>query len=388
MNYKVLTLKKGKEKFLSRKHPWIFSGALKELPSSIDEGSLVEVHDFKGNFQAFGFYYKKSIAVRIISFTPILDAEELISNKLKAAIKYRKQTDILKENYTNCCRLVFAEGDGLTGLIIDRYVDTAVVQIHQEGWIPFLPLIAKVLMEEENINHVYSKPSEKVSVPENAKGTIAGSSEHTVALEHGNKFNIDWEHGQKTGFFIDQRESRKRLGEFSKGKKVLNTFSYSGGFSIYALKAGAELAVSVDISAAAIELANENAKLNGVADRHKGIASDVFEHLKTDGDTYDVIILDPPAFAKNQRSVHNAVQGYKRLNLAAIRKIKPGGIIFTFSCSQHVGPQLFEDTIRAAAIESGREIRIMEKLIQPADHPVNIYHPEGEYLKGFILQIQ
>lgn len=387
MNYKVLSLKKGKERFLDRKHPWIFSGAFKELPKHIDEGTLVEVNDFKGNFQAFGFFYHKSIAVRIISFSPVIDVNDLIVSKIKAAISYRRQTGILKEGYTDCCRLVFAEGDGLSGVIIDKYVDTAVIQIHQEGWIPFLPLIADTLMQEEGINHVYSKPKDKVVIPENLVGTLVGSSKNTVALEHGHKFNIDWIGGQKTGFFIDQRESRHRLAHFCEGKKVLNTFSYSGGFSIYALKAGAEQAVSVDISAAAIELANENAELNGVADRHKGIASDVFEHLKTDGDTYDVIVLDPPAFAKNQRSAHNAVQGYKRLNLAAMKKIKEGGIIFTFSCSQHVGPQLFEDTVRAAAIESGRNIRIMEKLIQPADHPVNIYHPEGEYLKGLILHV-
>ena len=387
MNYKVLSLKKGKERFLARKHPWIFSGAFKELPQGIEEGALVEVTDHKGNFQAVGFFYRKSIAVHIVSFSPVENIDNLIREKLKASITYRRQTGILKDGYTNCCRLVFAEGDGLSGVIIDKYVDTAVVQIHQEGWIPFLPLIADTLMEENDINHVYSKPKDKVVVPEHYSGTLAGSSTNTVALEHGHKFNIDWVGGQKTGFFIDQRESRFRLAHFCEGKKILNTFSYSGGFSIYALNAGAELAVSVDISEAAIKLANENAELNGVEDRHKGIAADVFEHLKTDGDLYDVIVLDPPAFAKNQRSVHNAVQGYKRLNLAAMKKIKSGGIIFTFSCSQHVGSQLFEDTIRAAAIESGRDIRIMEKLIQPADHPVNIYHPEGEYLKGLILHI-
>ncbi|WP_417612943.1 class I SAM-dependent rRNA methyltransferase [Owenweeksia hongkongensis] len=387
MNYNTISLKKGKEKFLHRKHPWIFSGAFKELPQDFEEGSIIEVLDFKGNFQALGFFHRKSIAVNILSFEPVENVEDLIIQKIKRALDYRNQTEVLKDNYTDCCRLVFGEGDNLSGLIIDKYADTAVIQIHLEGWIPYLQLIADTLMKEDHINHVFSKPADKISVPHNMIGTLAGESSRTVALEHGLKFNIDWEGGQKTGFFIDQRENRKCLADFSKGKKVLNTFSYSGGFSIYALQAGAELAVSVDISEAAVQLANENAELNNVADRHKGIASDVFEHLKNDGDQYDVIILDPPAFAKNHRSVHNAVQGYKRLNLAAMKKIKEGGIIFTFSCSQHVGAQLFEDTLRAAAIESGRNIKIMDRLTQPIDHPINIYHPEGEYLKGFILHI-
>lgn len=387
MNYNSISLKKGKERFLSRKHPWIFSGAFKELPHDFEEGSVVEVLDFKGNFQALGFFHRKSIAVNILSFEPVENIDELIVTKIKKALDYRKQVGILNDPQTDCCRLVFGEGDNLSGLIIDKYADTAVVQIHLEGWIPYLNLIADTLMAEDNINHVFSKPADKISVPHDKVGTLAGESSKTVALEHGHKFNIDWEGGQKTGFFIDQRENRKRLADFSHGKKVLNTFSYSGGFSIYALQAGAELAVSVDISEAAVQLANENAELNNVADRHKGIAADVFEHLKNDGDQYDVIILDPPAFAKNHRSVHNAVQGYKRLNLAAMKKIKEGGIIFTFSCSQHIGAQLFEDTLRAAAIESGRNIKIMDRLTQPVDHPINIYHPEGEYLKGFILHV-
>lgn len=387
MNYNTISLKKGKEKFLQRKHPWIFSGAFKELPQDFEEGCVVQVLDFKGNFQALGLFHRKSIAVNILSFESVENVEQLIVSKLKKAINYRNQVGALKDGYTNCCRLVFGEGDNLSGLIIDKYADTAVIQIHLEGWIPYLKLIADTLMEDETINHVYSKPADKVSVPIDLMGTLAGESSETVALEHGHKFNIDWKGGQKTGFFIDQRENRNRLADFCDGKKVLNTFSYSGGFSIYALKAGAELAVSVDISEAAVQLANENAELNNIADKHKGIAADVFEHLKNDGDQYDVIILDPPAFAKNHRSVHNAVQGYKRLNLAAMKKIKEGGIIFTFSCSQHVGAQLFEDTLRAAAIESGRNIKIMDRLTQPIDHPINIYHPEGEYLKGFILHV-
>lgn len=387
MNYNSISLKKGKERFLSRKHPWIFSGAFKELPHDFEEGSVVEVLDFKGNFQALGFFHRKSIAVNILSFERVENIDELIISKIIKALNYRKQVEILNDTQTDCCRLVFGEGDNLSGLIIDKYADTAVVQIHLEGWIPYLNLIADTLMAEDNINHVFSKPADKISVPHDKVGTLAGESSKTVALEHGHKFNIDWEGGQKTGFFIDQRENRRRLADFSHGKKVLNTFSYSGGFSIYALQAGAELAISVDISEAAVQLANENAELNNVADRHKGIAADVFEHLKNDGDQYDVIILDPPAFAKNHRSVHNAVQGYKRLNLAAMKKIKEGGIIFTFSCSQHIGAQLFEDTLRAAAIESGRNIKIMDRLTQPVDHPINIYHPEGEYLKGFILHV-
>lgn len=387
MKYDVLTLKKGKESFLQRRHPWIFSGAFKRLPEDVEEGSLVEVHDNKGNFRALGFFYRKSIAVRVLSFEPVEEVTTLVTEKLLAALRYRATINIKKDEHTNCCRLVFAEGDGLSGLIIDQYAETAVVQIHHDGWAPFLPHIAKVLMEVEGINHVYSKPSDKINIDDNLKGSLAGDSKKTTVIEHGHLFYIDWKTGQKTGFFIDQRESRKRLADFCDGKKVLNTFSYSGGFSIYALKSGATEAVSVDISASAIELANHNATLNNVEDRHKGIAADVFDHLKSDGDQYDVIILDPPAFAKSQRSMHNAVQGYKRLNLAAMQRIKPGGLIFTFSCSQHISLQLFTDTLRAAAIESGRKIRLVERLVQPADHPVNIYHPEGEYLKGYIIEV-
>ena len=387
MNYNTISLKKGKEKFLHRKHPWIFSGAFKELPQDFEEGCVVEVLDFKGNFQAMGLFHRKSIAVNILSFEPVENVEQLIVSKLQKALNYRHQVQVLKEGYTDCCRLVFGEGDNLSGLIIDKYADTAVVQIHLEGWIPDLQLIADTLMEDEKINHVFSKPADKISVPHNMIGTLAGESSQTIALEHGHKFNIDWEAGQKTGFFIDQRENRQLLAQYSKGKKVLNTFCYSGGFSVYALQAGAKTVHSVDSSQKAIDLTDANIQLNQFKN-HQSFVSDTLTYLKENTIDYDVIILDPPAFAKSKKAQHNAIQGYKRLNLMALKQIKPGGILFTFSCSQAIHRKMFYDTLTAAAIESGRKISVLHHLSQPADHPVNIYHPEGEYLKGLVLYVE
>ncbi|MGB0178168.1 MAG: class I SAM-dependent rRNA methyltransferase, partial [Owenweeksia sp.] len=256
---------------------------------------------------------------------------------------------------------------------------------HHAGWTPFLHLIQRKLTEKL-VKFVYYKPADKMD--QSGKGWLTQKPDdgHEV-MEYGHRFQVDWEEGQKTGFFLDQRENRKKLADFATGRTVLNTFSYTGGFSIYALKAGAQKVVSVDISQAAIDLANENARLNGLSEKHTGITSDVLQYLKSEGGNFDIIILDPPAFSKSRRTIHNAVQGYKRLNSKAISEIKSGGLIFTFSCSQHMTAQLFEDTIRAAAIEAGRPVRIVERLGQPADHPVNIYHPEGAYLKGLILAV-
>ncbi len=388
MKYNTLQLKKGKEKVLERKHPWMFSGAFQTIPEGLEEGELVEIRDSRGGFRALGFYLPAQITVKVLSFEKTEDPGLLISQKLEAAIAYRTDLGLLDDPDMNCLRLVFGEGDGLPGLIIDKYDRTAVMQIHHIGWVPFLHLIANTLIKMGTADHVYNKPSEKINVDEAVFGSLAGNDDNRIIKEHGHLFEIDWAGGQKTGFFIDQRENRKRVGELATGKSVLNTFSYTGGFSVYALRAGATSVVSVDSSKPAIELANKNAELNGVAERHRGVAQDVFEHLKAEGDRYDIIILDPPAFAKSLKAQHNAVQAYKRLNLMAMEKIKPGGLIFTFSCSQHISPQLFEDTVRAAAIASGRPIRVVEKLKQPADHPVNIFHPEGAYLKGMILRVE
>ena len=387
MQFKQLKLKKGKEKVLARRHPWMFSGAFKFIPDELEEGELTEVLDTWGNFQALGFFLRGQISVKVLSFQPVQDPENLIKSKLKAALQFRSDIGLMHQLNTNCLRLVFGEGDGLPGLIIDKYDQTAVLQIYHKGWIPFLQFIADYLIHSGNVKHVYNKASEKIGLQEEVFGSISGEDPNRIVKEHGHLFQVDWERGQKTGFFIDQRENRKRVGELARGKSLLNTFSYTGGFSVYALKAGATSVVSVDSSAPAIELANQNAILNEVADRHRGITQDVFEHLKAHGDQYDIVVLDPPAFAKSKRALHNAVQAYKRLNLMAMQRIKPGGTIFTFSCSQHMSMQLFEDTIRAASISSGRNMRLVERLAQPADHPVNMFHPEGAYLKGLLLRV-
>lgn len=384
-NYRILTLVKGKEKALERKHPWVFSGAFKALPSDAEEGEIVQVNTAAGHCCGMGFYRPGSIRVMLFCFEAVEDVSTFLQEKLKAALNYRKAIGFFDNSETNSFRLAFGEGDGLPGLIIDKYAETAVIQMHQRGWLPFQDMLAKTLVEHAQVKQVYSKPTEKSGIV--PRYLIDANLRESEVLENGNRFIIDWEGGQKTGFFLDQRNSRQRLGALVKGKTVLNTYAYTGGFSIYALAAGAKKVISVDLSEPAINLANKNAEINGFAAKHTGITSDVLEYLKAEETLFDLIILDPPAFSKSRRTVHNAVQAYKRLNLAAIKKIKPGGLIFTFSCSQHVSPQLFMDTLRAAGIESGRSVRVMEKLVQPADHPINLFFPEGEYLKGAILEI-
>jgi 23S rRNA (cytosine1962-C5)-methyltransferase len=384
-SYKTLTLLKGKEKALNRKHPWVFSGAFAESAETPEEGEVVKVNTASGECCGMGFYRNGGIRVLLFSFKEVDDIKAFFTNQLEKAIELRKQLGFFKDKNTNCFRLCFGEGDAMPGLVIDKYGATAVIQVHHNGWQDFLKVISEILLSQANINQVYSKPSAKTGLvsrylhkPETANNEVQ---------ENGNRFIIDWEGGQKTGFFIDQRQNRKRLSEMAKGKSVLNTFAYTGGFSVYALAAGAQKVVSVDLSAPAIELANENAKLNGFSEQHTGIVSDVVEHLKNEGDQYDIIVLDPPAFSKSKRTVHKAVQAYKRLNMLAFKRIKPGGLIFTFSCSQHISAQLFIDTLRAAGIESEREIQVLEKLGQPIDHPMNLFFPEGEYLKGAILRV-
>lgn len=384
-NYRILTLAKGKEKALSRKHPWVFSGAFKALPSDAEEGEIIQVNTAGGVCCGMGFYRPGSIRVMLFAFSLMEDVHNYLAEKLKAAIAYRKQMGFFDNAKTNSFRLVFGEGDGLPGLIIDKYAETAVLQMHQRGWLPLQDMLAKTLVAAADVKQVYSKPTEKTGIL--PRYIVDANIRESEVLENGNRFLIDWEDGQKTGFFIDQRNNRQNLGALAKGKTVLNTYAYTGGFSIYALAGGAKKVVSVDLSEPAIALANKNAILNGFAGKHTGATSDVLEYLKTDNTKYDIIVLDPPAFSKSRRTVHNAIQAYKRLNLAAINKIKPGGLIFTFSCSQHVSPQLFMDTLRAAGIESGKSVRIVEKLVQPADHPINLFFPEGEYLKGAVLEV-
>ena len=377
---KTLQLKRGKEKPVFRKHPWIFSGAFIKLDRSIDAGDWVEVLDSDENFICVGHFTPGSIAIRVMSYEKINDKEAFYSQKIEAAYIYRTGLNLFGEN-TSIYRLIFGEGDGLPGLIVDNYNGNLVIQCHSAGMQNDAQIIADALKKLPiQISTIYVKHEKEGEF-------LLGNTEMTTGLENGNQFLVNWQSGQKTGFFIDQRENRKILGELSNGKNVLNVFSYTGGFSIYALKNGASKVVSVDLSADAIDMANKNAQLNGVSENHEGYAVDAFEYLKNEAINFDIVILDPPAFAKRRNAIHNAVQGYKRLNALAMKKMKKGSILFTFSCSQNISRQLFNDTVRAAAIEAKRDIRIMKQLVQPEDHPINMFHPEGEYLKGLVLYI-
>ncbi len=387
---KTLQIYNKKTDAIKRKHPWIFSGAISSDVSDFENGDLVKVTDNKGNFLAIGHFQHATISVRILAFEEINIDEKFFFLKLNQAFELRKSLNLLHSN-NNIFRLVHGEGDGLPGLIIDFYDGVAVVQCHSIGMYKSLNLINNALQDtlKDFLIAVYSKssdtlPNKHIAVDE----YIFGSCETPhVAIENGIKFNIDWIHGQKTGFFIDQRENRNILGKISKGKKILNTFCYSGGFSLYALQNGADAVHSLDSSKKAIDLTEQNVTLNGFEANHDCIVADAMEHMKTAEKDYDIIILDPPAFAKHRDKKHKAVQGYKRLNAMAMSNIKPGGLIFTFSCSQVIDKNLFTNTIIAAAIESQRNVRIIGQLHQPADHPISAYHPEGEYLKGLILEI-
>lgn len=389
-----IILKKGKEYSIERFHPWIFSGAIQKMQGNLTDGCWVKVFSYKNEVLGFGHYQNGSIAVRMLSFGKQVPDENFWVNKLSNALKVRGNSG-LPTTTTNAYRLVHGEGDGLPGLIIDIYDGVAVVQAHDAGMHLDRNEIAQALQTVlgKQLKAVYYK----------SHGTLPGKLRDAhldeylfgqgiaahVVVENDNKFLIDWEEGQKTGFFLDQRENRKLLGAFSKGKKVLNTFCYTGGFSVYALHAGAELVHSVDASEKAIALTRKNLELNGYdATAHTCFAVDTFDFLKDKQDQYDVIVLDPPAFAKHRDARHQAVKGYQRLNTEAMKKIKPGGIIFTFSCSQVVDRQLFYDTVVSAAIQAGRQIKVLHHLSQPADHPVSIFHPEGEYLKGLVLYVE
>lgn len=398
-----IVLNSGKEQSPKRFHPWIFSGAVKKIPDNLKNGDIVEVYSSQDEYLGTGHYQKGSIMVRIFSFEKIVPNAAFWKSKIQSAFNYRKSIGLTDDSNTNVYRLVYAEGDGLPGLIIDYYNGTAVIQAHSIGMHRERDYIVQALKEiyGEKLKAVYDKSKEslgssgtKVLVESEAEselknGYLFGSDNEKQVLENGNKFHIDWEEGQKTGFFIDQRENRKLVAQYAPGKKVLDCFCYAGGFSVYALKAGAEEVHSVDSSKTAIKLTDTNMELNfGNAEKQTSFVADAFDFLGSHSSEYDMMIIDPPAFAKHRDARHQAVMGYRRLNALAIKGIKPGGIIFTFSCSQVVDKYLFHGAITAAAIETGRNIRILKYLSQPADHPISIYHPEGEYLKGMILYVE
>lgn len=387
-------LKKGKEQSIQRFHPWIFSGAIHRTEGNLEDGSWVEVSDFKDQTLGFGHYQQGSISIRMLLFGKNAPTQTVWSEKFEAAFRVRKSAG-LPSTSTNAFRLVHGEGDGLPGLIIDYYNGAAVVQAHSVGMHVDRMAIAEGLQQVlgDDLKVVYYKsqstlPGKLRDADQNEYLLGMGVVPHVIT-EYGNKFYVDWEEGQKTGFFLDQRENRRLLGDFSKDKNVLNTFCYTGGFSVYALSAGARLVHSVDASEKAIALTRKNIELNNFnANIHKCFAEDTFDFLKNRTEEYDVIILDPPAFAKHRDARHQAVRGYQRLNSEAIRAIRPGGIVFTFSCSQVVDRQLFYDSVVAASIQAGRNVKVLHHLSQPADHPVSMFHPEGEYLKGLVLYVE
>lgn len=392
--YKKIYLKKGKEESLKRFHPWIFSGAIQRTEGDIEEGEVVRVITAGGDFIAVGHYQIGSIAVRVLSFSDLDIDNEFWKSRLLSAYNMRRSVGIVDNPQNNTYRLVHGEGDNIPGLVIDIYGNTAVMQAHSVGIHQQRMAIASCLVEIAGglIKNVYYKS--ETTLPYKAElgqedGFIIGGSDDNVAMENGLKFHVDWLKGQKTGFFVDQRENRSLLERFAQGKKVLNMFCYTGGFSFYAMRGGAELVHSVDSSAKAIELTTRNVEMNFPGDkRHEAYCEDAFKYLDRMGDRYDLIILDPPAFAKHRGALHNALKGYTRLNLKAFEKIQKGGILFTFSCSQVVTKDNFRNAVFTAAALAGRKVRILHQLHQPADHPINIFHPEGEYLKGLVLYVE
>lgn len=394
MSYKKVFLKSGKEESLKRFHPWIFSGAIHHIEGEPEEGETVKVYTSNKEFIAVGHFQVGSIAVRVLSFCDEPIDYDFWKRKLEIAYNVRKSIGVAGKPQNNTYRLVHGEGDNLPGLVIDVYARTAVMQAHSVGMHVCRMQIAEALAEVMHgvIDNIYYKS--ETTLPYKAEleaenGFIKGGSTDNVALENGLKFHVDWLKGQKTGFFVDQRENRALLERYAKGRNVLNMFCYTGGFSFYAMRGGANLVHSVDSSAKAIDLTNDNVELNFPGDpRHKAFAEDAFKFLDRMGDQYDLIILDPPAFAKHKDALRNALQGYRKLNAKAFEKIRPGGILFTFSCSQVVTKDNFRTAVFTAAAMSGRSLRILHQLTQPADHPVNIYHPEGEYLKGLVLYVE
>ena len=389
---KKLYLKRGKEESLLRFHPWVFSGAIAQADDDLKDGDLVRVLTNHGDFIAVGNFQMGSIAVRILSFRDVDIDADFWASRLASALKVRQSIGIADNPKNNTYRLVHGEGDNLPGLIIDVYDRTAVMQAHSIGMHLQRKQIAEQLVKVmgSRIDNVYYKSETTLPFMDDMEnGFVYGGSEDNVALENGLKFYVDWLRGQKTGFFVDQRDNRSLLERYSAGKSVLNMFCYTGGFSVYAMRGGAKLVHSVDSSAKAIELTNRNIALNFEGDnRHEAFCEDAFKYLEQAGNNYDLIILDPPAFAKHRGALHNALKGYTRLNNKAFQKIQPGGILFTFSCSQVVTKDHFRNAVFTAAAQAGRKVRILHQLHQPADHPINIYHPEGEYLKGLVLYVE
>ena len=392
--YKKIYLKKGKEESLKRFHPWVFSGAIQHQPENIDEGEVVRVMTAGGEFIAVGHFQIGSIAVRVLSFVDEEVNDNFWHGKLQSAFDMRRSIGIVDNPDNNTYRLVHGEGDNVPGLVIDVYGETAVMQAHSVGIHVERHRIASqlIIVMGDRVKNVYYKSETTLPFKaglEQEDGFIIGGSKDNVALENGLKFHVDWLKGQKTGFFVDQRDNRSLLEHFSRGKKVLNMFCYTGGFSFYAMRGGAELVHSVDSSAKAIELTTKNVELNFPGDnRHEAFCEDAFKYLDRAGGDYDLVILDPPAFAKHRGALHNALKGYTRLNMKAFEKIRPGGILFTFSCSQVVTKDNFRNAVFTAAALAHRNVRILHQLHQPADHPVNIFHPEGEYLKGLVLYVE
>lgn len=391
--YKTIKLRNGKDQSLKRFHPWIFSGAIARMDDGIAEGDIVRVVDTKEEFLAIGHYQIGSIAVRVLSFTDIEINDSFWFSRLDKALQARRACNIIRPD-NNTYRLVHGEGDRLPGLIIDIYDNAAIIQAHSVGMHMQRKDIARQLctLYGDKLTCIYYKS--ETTLPYKAdlneeSGFLYGKASDVVATENGLKFYIDWLKGQKTGFFIDQRDNRSLIEKYSQGKKVLNMFCYTGGFSVYALRGGASMVHSVDSSERAIEMTNRNIALNFPdAANHEAYATDAFSYLKDMDNSYDLIVLDPPAFAKHKDALRNALKGYTRLNAKAMQKIKPGGILFTFSCSQAVNKDQFRLAVFTAAAQSHRFVRVLHQLHQPTDHPINIYHPEGEYLKGLVLYIE
>ena len=392
--YKSIYLKKGKEESLNRFHPWIFSGAIHHMDDNIEEGELVNIFTASNEFIAVGHYQIGSIAIRVLTFSKVEISYDFWCDRLSSALKMRQNVGITDNNVNNTYRLVHGEGDYLPGLVIDCYGETAVMQAHSVGMHVCREEICRALIKVmgERIKHVYYKS--ETTLPFKAElgqenGFMYGGTDNDIAIENGLKFHVDWLRGQKTGFFVDQRENRNLLEHYAKGKSVLNMFCYTGGFSVYAMRGQAKLVHSVDSSAKAVELTNRNIALNFPDDlRHEAFCEDAVKYLDNNDNKYDLIILDPPAFAKHRAALRNALKGYTRLNVKGLQRIKHGGILFTFSCSQVVSKEHFRNAVFTAAAQAGRKVRILHQLHQPADHPINIYHPEGEYLKGLVLYVE
>jgi len=394
MSYKNICLKRGKEESLLRFHPWVFSGAIEKTDEGIEEGELVRVIAKNGQFIGIGHYQIGSIAVRILSFEDVVIDKAFWEARLASALAVRESLGLINYSVNDTFRLVHGEGDNLPGLIIDCYGQTAVMQAHSVGMHVCRVAVCEALVSVmgSRIKNVYYKS--ETTLPYKAdlqqeNGFLFGGSEENTALENGLRFHVDWLRGQKTGFFVDQRENRSLLEKYAQGRTVLNMFCYTGGFSVYALRGGANIVHSVDSSAKAIELTNANVSMNFPDDdRHRAFCEDAFKFLEENEQKYDLIILDPPAFAKHRAALHNALKGYTRLNVRGFTSIKKGGILFTFSCSQVVTKDQFRNAVFTAAALAGRNVRILHQLHQPSDHPINIFHPEGEYLKGLVLYVE